>query len=137
MSTVSVVATKVRIATAATAIAAAATLAPAAVAYASPAAPLPMAGLGSTAGVVTVAPCNPDLLSCSFVAAGIGDSSIAGSFQNSLIWIGSPANPNYQPIFGITFPNFFGLDFEACFLGAGIHMSSYTGTGFIGLSAGC
>jgi hypothetical protein len=134
MSTVSVVATKVRIATAASAIAAAATLAPAAVAYASPAAPLPEV-VGSTLGV-TVDPCNPALTSCPAGAAVIGGSSSAGIFQNPLFWFGK-ANPDFQPFFGITFPNIFGLDFEACFLGAAIHLDAYTGNGFIGLGKGC
>ena len=82
MTTVSAVATKVRIATAASAIVAAATLVPAAVAYASPAAPLPQAGLGSTLAGGTVAPCDPAVDDCvpavgstSQVGAIIGDSN--------------------------------------------------------------
>ena len=48
------------------------------------------------------------------------------SFRARLFWFGR-ANPNFQPIFGIAFPSF-GLNFEACFLGAAIHLSPY-GTG--------
>ncbi|ULE33947.1 hypothetical protein [Mycobacterium sp. IDR2000157661] len=68
----------------------------------------------------------------------MGDSSLAAAqspFQNSLFWFG-PANPNFVPLFGIVFPNFFGLNFEACILGGAIHLSPYGG-GFIGLGAGC
>lgn len=55
--------------------------------------------------------------------------------QNSLFWFG-PANPNFQPLFGFTFPNLFGLDFEACFLGGAVHLSPY-GNGFVGVGRGC
>ena len=138
MTTVSAVATKVRIATAASAIVAAATLVPAAVAYASPAAPLPQAGLGSTLAGGAVAPCNPAVDNCT--ATTIGESSVASIVSPSIVqspafWFG-PSNPNFQPLIGIVFPNFFGLDFEACFLGAAFHTSPYSG-GFIGLGAGC
>ena len=132
----STVAAKVRIATAASAIAAAATLAPAAVAYASPAAPLPTAALGSTLGGDTVTACDPVVSVCApQVGALIGDSD-GPLIAESWIWFGSPANPNFEPLVGIIFPNFFGLDFEACFLGGAVHLSPYTG-GFIGIGRGC
>jgi hypothetical protein len=142
MTTVSAVATNVRIAAAASAIVAAATLVPAAVAYASPAAPLPQAALGSTlAGpsVASVESCDPQPL----CAEGAGNSGAPGDFATAAApvtnlpyyWFGSPGNPNFIPLIGIAFPSF-GLDFEACFLGAAVHLSPY-GTGFIGLGLGC
>jgi hypothetical protein len=132
MTSVSAVATNVRIAAAASAIAAAATLAPAAVANATPAAPLPQASLGSTLDAV-VSPCNPAVDDCA--VSLVGESSVASITQNPLFWFG-PANPNFQPLIGIVFPNIFGLNFEACILGGAIHLSPYGG-GFIGLGAGC
>jgi hypothetical protein len=135
MNTASAVATRVRIATAASAIVAAATLAPAAVAYAVPAAPSPAATLGSTLDGDTVATCDPDVSVCTAVTFAVpGGSSSSSIFQSPLFWFG-PANPNFQPLFGIAFPSF-GISFEACFLGASIHLSPY-GTGFIGLGLGC
>ena len=135
MTTVSAFATKVRIVTAASAIVAAATLVPAAVAYASPAAPLPQDGLGSTLAGGTVAPCDPAVDDCTpQVAATIGDSNGTPIVQNPLFWFG-PANPDFQPLIGIVFPSL-GLNFEACFLGGAVHLSPY-GTGFIGLGLGC
>ena len=68
MTTVSAVATKVRIVTAASAIVAAATLVPAAVAYASPAAPLPE--VGNFLGVVNVDPCDPAVDDCATSQVG-------------------------------------------------------------------
>jgi hypothetical protein len=134
MTTVSAVTTSVRIATAATAIAAAATLMPAAVAYASPAAPLPEAAtIGSTLAGDPVAPCAPNDFVCAALVPG--NSSAASIAQSPFFWFGG-ANPNFQPLVGIVFPNFFGLNFEACFLGAAVHLSPY-GTGFIGLGLGC
>lgn len=152
MTTVSAVATTVRIAAAASAIMAAATLVPATVAYAGPAAPLPSAALGSTLGGDPVAPCDPDLgcaanaLVPSDTAAGNffapnavtgGNSAAAAAPVTNLpyYWFGSPGNPKFVPLIGIAFPSF-GLDFEACFLGAAVHFSPY-GTGFIGLGLGC
>jgi hypothetical protein len=135
MTTGSAIATKVRIATAASAIVAAATLVPAAVAYASPAAPLPQAGLGSTLDGDTVAPCNPAVDACASAEVSASGGAGTAIIQSPLFWFG-PANPDFQPLIGITFPNFFGLDFEACILGAAIHLSPYGG-GFIGLGAGC
>jgi hypothetical protein len=132
MTTVSAVTTKVRMATAASAIVAAATLMPA-VANASPAAPLPAAGIGNTLNTATVAPCAPSDVLCNLVAPG--NSSAAAIPQTPFVWFG-PANPNFQPLFGIVFPNFFGLNFEACIFGAAVHLSPY-GTGFIGLGLGC
>jgi hypothetical protein len=127
MTTLSAVATSLRTAAAVSAIAAAATLMPAAVANAAPAAPLPQAGIGSSAGGDAV--CSP-LDPCTLAAPG-SNSLI----QNSLVWFG-PANPNFQPLFGITFPNFFGVDFEGCLLGGAVHLSPYGG-GFVGLGLGC
>ncbi|MDT5356389.1 MAG: hypothetical protein QOJ56_4921 [Mycobacterium sp.] len=133
-------ATKVRSATAACAIAAAATLTPAAIAHATPGAPLPEAGVGSSLGTASVTTCDPAVPgSCALAPIttaplfGGGGAAIAAP---PFFWLGSPGNPNYQPIFGITFPNFFGLDFEACIFGLGVRLGPY-GTGFIGLSAGC
>jgi hypothetical protein len=154
MTTVSAVATKVRIATAASAIVAAATLAPAAVAYASPAAPLPqqtglgstLAGLlGSTLAAGNVTACDPAVTVCiPRVGATIGDSPTPAPqtpiIASPAVWLGSPANPNFQPFIGIAFPNFFQSDFEACFLGAAVHLSSYPDKaqgGFVGLGLGC
>ena len=135
MNTASAVARRVRIAAAASAIVAAATLVPPAVAYAGPES-MPAAALGSTLGGTTVAPCDPDPSVCTTfqVAAVPGSSSSSSNFQSPLFWFG-PANPNFQPIFGIAFPSF-GLNFEACFLGAAVHLSPY-GTGFIGFGLGC
>ena len=77
------VVTKIRIATAASAVAAAATLMPAAVAYASPAAPLPQVGLGSTLGGDSVAPCDPGVEVCTPVTAAlIGDVLVAGCIRS-------------------------------------------------------
>jgi hypothetical protein len=140
MTAVSTVGTKVRVATAACAIVAAATVAPAAIAYASPAAPLPAAALGSTLSGGTLTPCDPALSACTSVgpaALAPGGSSQAALAlpQQPFVWLG-PANPAFQPLFGIVFPNFFGLNFEACLLGAAVHLSPY-GTGFIGLGLGC
>jgi len=154
MTTVSAVATTVRIAAATSAIMAAATLVPAAVANAGPAAPLPAAALGSTLGGDTVAPCDPEVdcaakaLTPSDTAAGnffapnavTGGNSPVGSSAAPITnlpyyWLGSPGNPKFVPLIGIAFPSF-GLDFEACFLGAAVHLSPY-GTGFIGLGLGC
>jgi hypothetical protein len=157
MTTVSAVATKVRIATAASAIVAAATLVPAAVAYASPAAPLPqqtglgstLAGLGSTLlpqANVTVTPCDPAVDVCIPGIGGIG--GIGDPIRTPIIignppfvWIGSPANPNFQPLIGIVFPNVFGLNHETCVFGAAVHLSpAYpqgTGRGFAGFGLGC
>lgn len=123
----STVARKVRVVTAASAIAAAATLMPATVANAAPAAPLPLVGLG----VDTLAPCAPGE-ACR--AAEVGDSSSA-ILQSPLFWFG-PANPDFQPLFGITFPNFFGLNFEGCILGGAVHLDPY-GSGFVGVGLGC
>ena len=139
MTTVSAGATKVRIVTAASAIVAAATLVPAAVAYASPAAPLPQ-GLGNLFGG-TVAPCDPAApFSCLLpqipqVGATIGDSNGTPIVATPFVWLGSPASRDFQPLIGIAFPSF-GLNFEACFVGAAVHLSPY-GTGFIGLGLGC
>ena len=136
MTTVSAVATRVRIATAASAIAAAATLVPAAVANASPVAPVPQAALGSTLGGASVAPCDPAVSSCAAIAATPGGGSKSLTLpQTPLVWLG-PANPAFQPLVGIVFPNIFGLNFEACALGAAVHLSPY-GTGFVGLGLGC
>jgi hypothetical protein len=133
MTTVSALATNIRIAAAASAIAAAATLAPATVAHASPPAPLPQASLGSTLDA-DVSPCNPAVDECA--VSLVAESSVASITQNPLFWFG-PANPNFVPLIGITFPNIFGLNFEACFLGGAIHLDPYSGSGFIGLGAGC
>jgi hypothetical protein len=133
MTAVPGVAAKVRIAAAASAVAAAAIVAPATVANATPAAPLPTVGLGSTLGGDTISQCDPDVSVCAPLAA-VGSSSVA-IVQTPLFWFG-PANPNFQPLFGITFPNFFGLDFEACVLGGAVHLSPYGG-GFVGVGRGC
>jgi hypothetical protein len=125
MSTVS----KLRFAAAASAIAAATTLMPA-VASATPAAPLPLAGVGSGLDGDTLAPCSPTDPVCALAAPG--SNSV---LQNPLFWFG-PANPNFQPIVGIIFPNFFGLNFEGCLLGGAVHLDPYGG-GFVGLGLGC
>jgi hypothetical protein len=133
MSTLTI---KVRTVTAACAIAAAGTLAPVAVAHATPAAPLPQTGFLGTA---TIAPCTAGVPgSCASAVTPAATPGNNGPFVigDPLVWFGSPGNPNYQPIFGITFPNIFGLNFEACAFGVGIRLGPY-GTGFAGLSAGC
>jgi hypothetical protein len=135
MTTVSAVATKVRIATAASAIVAAATLVPAATVYASPAAPLPQAGVGSLLGGDTVSQCDPAVDVCVSAEVSASGGLNTAIVQRPFVWFG-PANPDFQPLVGIVFPNFFGLDFEACFLGAAVHLSPY-GSGFIGLGLGC
>jgi hypothetical protein len=129
---VSAAATHVRIVAAASAITAAATLTPATVANASPPAPLPQASLGSTLDAV-VEPCKPAVDDCATSVVGV--SSVASITQNPAFWFG-PANPNFQPLIGIVFPNVFGLNFELCVLGGAVHLSPYSG-GFIGLGAGC
>jgi hypothetical protein len=135
----STLATKVRTTTAACAIAAAATLTPAVIAHASPAAPLPEAGVGSSLGAVTVNSCDPAVPgSCALapiVPAALPFLGGGGLESPPLIWIGAPGNPNYQPIFGLTFPSF-GLNFEFCIAGLGVRLGPYS-TGFVGLSAGC
>jgi len=118
MTTVS---SRVRIAAAASAIAAAGLVAPATVANATPAmVPAPMAALDIDCT-------NP--VECTL--AEINDSPT----RNSVFWIGK-ANPNFQPIVGFVFPNPFGLNFEACFLGGAVHLSPYGG-GFVGIGRGC
>jgi len=104
-----------------------------------PAAPLPEAGVGSSLGGVSVTPCDPAIpASCALAPIvpaaipGFGGSAIA---VPPFVWLGSPGNPKFVPLIGIAFPSF-GLDFEACFLGAAVHLSPY-GTGFIGLGLGC
>jgi len=133
----STLAIKVRTVSAACAIAAATTLTPAAVAHATPVVPLPLAGLGSSLSGVTVTPCDPAVLgSCTpTVPAAIpgGGPIVIG---DPLVWFGSPGNPSFQPLFGITFPNIFGIDFEACIFGAALRLGPY-GTGFVGLGLGC
>ena len=132
----SAVASKVRIVTAASAIAAAATLSPV-IAHATPAAPLPQA-VGSSLGSVTINPCIPGVpASCAPVSPALGtpgDPPIIAA--PPFLWLGSPGNPNYQPLLGIAFPNFFGTDFEACAFGLGLRLGPYN-TGFVGLSLGC
>src|ERR1700742_5019953 len=134
MSTVSTVATKLRIATAATAIAAAATLTPA-VAHAIPAAPLPAAGVGSTLGSGDVEACDPSV-SGDCVAAALAAPGDPIVVPGNLVWLGSPANEDFQPLFGIAFWNPFGFNFEACLFGAAVVLGPY-GTGFVGLGLGC
>jgi hypothetical protein len=129
MTTLSAVATNLRTVAAASAIAAAATLMPAAVANATPSVPVPLAGVGSSLGS-TIAPCDPNDEVCALAAPGSN-----GPLQNPLVWFG-PSNPNFQPLFGIVFPNIFGLDFEGCLLGGAVHLSPYSG-GFVGLGLGC
>jgi hypothetical protein len=130
--------TKIRFATAISAIAAAATLTPAAIGHATPAAPLPMAGVGSSLGSVTITPCDPSVPgSCQLVVPAVSPSSDPPIISAPpFVWLGTPGNPNYQPLFGIAFPNFFGLDFEACAFGLGTRLGPYN-TDFVGLSLGC
>lgn len=115
---------KVQIATAASAIAAAGFIAPVTVAHATPALPLPSANIA-----------NIDSLDCALDPAACAVAAADSPTQNSLFWFG-PANPDFQPLFGFVFPNVFGLNFEACLLGAAVHLSPY-GTGFIGIGRGC
>ena len=85
-------------------------------------------GLGwAPPSVVTVAPCNPavdDCISPTLVPLLVTQTA-PQSLRTPAFWFGSPANPDFQPLIGIAFPNFFGLDFEACFLGAAVHLSPY------------
>ena len=131
MSTKSAVSTKVRIATVGAAVAAAAAFAPVAVSHASPAVPAPT-GLGSFSSAA-VDTCDPTAEECLPVAAAAATSN--SQFQNQYFWLG-PANPNFTPLLGITFPNFFRFNFEACVLGGALHLSPYGG-GFIGIGHGC
>jgi hypothetical protein len=121
MTTSSAVAAKLQIAAAASVLVAAAALP--AVAEATPAVPLPAQTGGE--GLVLDCPLNP--LDC----LPIGGAPV----QNSAFWFGE-ANPDFEPLIGIVFPNFFGFNFEFCVLGAAIHFAPY-GNGFIGLGAGC
>src|ERR1700754_1626618 len=152
--TISTVATKIRIATAASAIAAAATLTPG-IAQAEPAAPVPLASVGSVAGS-GLAACDPATSpSCASTAASPGVSprvSLNGGgnlFQNDLWWFG-PANPNppagttdfftfnplplipgfLRPLYGWFTQN---LDFQACFAGFSVKVGPYgTVSGSVG-----
>jgi hypothetical protein len=123
------VSTKTRLATAAAAVAAAATFMPA-VANAAPPVPVPQAAVGNTLGGATVN-CGPLDPLCTLIAPG----GSGGSIQTPLFWFG-PSNPSFQPLIGITFPNFFGVDFEACVFGGAIRLAPYGG-GFVGLGLGC
>lgn len=111
---------KVRIAAAASAIAAASFVAPVTAANATPAVPTPNAILD---------------LDCTNPFVCVIDEFNDSPTQNTFFWFGK-ANPDFQPIVGFVFPNIFGLDFEACFLGGAIHLSPYSG-GFIGIGRGC
>lgn len=140
MTTVSAVASSLRIATAASAIAAAATLAPTAVANAAD-----TPSVGNSLAAAAIAPCDPQDPTCADVPGTVagpaalatpGASASAPALANPpYFWFGAPANPSFVPLIGIAFPSF-GLNFEACFLGAAVHLSPY-GTGFIGLGLGC
>jgi hypothetical protein len=143
--------TRFQTATAACAIAAAAVLTPAAVANADPAAPIPMAGVGS-------AVCDPngpvDCTTVSPFATGphslIALSPSSTIFQNGLWWFGTP-NPTpptqttvftfyplalvpgfLQPLFGW----FSTINFEACIGGLTLHIGPY-GTVSGSYSRGC
>jgi hypothetical protein len=127
----STVGTKVRVATAASAIAAAATLTPAAIAHATATPP----GVGNTLGTATVT-CQPGVPG-SCVTPAVATPAANSAANGPLFWFGSPGNPNYQPLLGITFftgPNT--PDFEACFLGFGARSGPYNTT-FVGFSNGC
>lgn len=144
MFTESSITAKVRVGTAAAAIAAAAALAPASVAHASPAIPAPQFGIGATLGAA-IDTCKDvgvsDCLDVSWPRATYSPFLFVIDSDNDatppLVWFGGPSNPDFQPVLGIVFPNVFNLDFQACALGAGVHLSPYTGTGFIGLGSGC
>jgi hypothetical protein len=143
--------TRIQSVTAACGIAAAAVLTPAAIANAEPAAPLPMAGLGSSV-------CDPsESVDCATVSPfATGPSSfIALSpsstiFQNGLWWFGTP-NPNpptqttvftfyplalipgfLQPLFSW----FSSINFEACIGGLTLRVGPY-GTVSGSYSRGC
>ena len=111
---------KVRIAAAASAVAAAGFVAPATVASATPAVPAPTAIAD---------------LDCTNPFVCVVDEFNDSPTQNTFFWFGK-SNPNFEPLFGFVFPNIFGLDFEACFIGGAVHLSPYTG-GFIGVGRGC
>jgi hypothetical protein len=133
MSTIS---TSLRVAAAASVLAAATTLVPPTIANATPPAPLLEASLGSSLDTDTIDACDPVDSDCAAVTAdllGAGPIVVPGN----LVWLGSPANPDFQPLFGIAFWNPFGFNFEACLLGASVVFSPYTSSGFIGLGVGC
>ena len=76
----------------------------------------------------TVAPCDPAVDVC-IPQVGLPllvTQTAPNHCRTPSFWFGSPANPDFQPLVGIVFPNFFGLDFEACFLGAAVHLSPYS-----------
>jgi hypothetical protein len=142
---------RLQTATAACAIAAAAVLTPAAVANADPAAPIPIAGLGTTV-------CDPsDPVDCTTVSpfASPSASLIAlgappNILQNGLWWFGAPnATPPtqttvftfyplalipgfLQPLFGW----FSAINFEACVLGVTLRIGPY-GTVSGSYGSGC
>jgi len=146
------IATKVRVGTAACAIAAAAALTPAGVAQADPAAPAPLAGLGSLGGSAGggTALISPDCVLVGGVHCTNAPSTLAvpgpgdpGTiFKNRLFWFGA-SNPNPPP--GVTLfqlqilPNsgwFANLDFEACVFGATVKLGPY-GTVTGSFTRGC
>ncbi|MCU1698755.1 MAG: hypothetical protein JWR34_4818 [Mycobacterium sp.] len=144
--------TRIQTGTAACVIAAAAVLTPAAVAHADPAAPLPMAGIGSSV-------CDPtSTVSCTTSVSPFASSSASlvlgpppNILQNGLWWFGTP-NPTpptqttvlqFYPLALI--PSFLrplyswftqNLNFEACVLGVTLRVGPYgTVTGSYG--SGC
>lgn len=145
---------KFKVGTAACAVAGASALLPGAIASASPVAPMPMAGLGSSLDVCE----DSDTDTCERVMAAAsaeGSANVAeGPFQNNLIWFGDIPDPapenvavfeyNIIPLFSpaiqaaayawwdSVLPN----GINACILGATAKIDSYS-TLTVGLTNGC
>ncbi|MCH9702960.1 MAG: hypothetical protein K0U76_16555 [Actinomycetia bacterium] len=148
------VGTKFKVGSAACAMAGAAVLMPGAVASASPVAPMPIAGLGSSLDLCDDAEAD----ACEGVLAAAsaeGSANVgAGPFENNLIWIGPIPDPapeniavfeyNIIPLFSpavqaaayawweSVIPN----GINACILGATAKIDSYS-TLTVGLTNGC
>ncbi len=147
MTTVTALSTKARIAAAAAAVAAATTLTPAGVANAAPVVPVPQA-IGTLAADDPVSTCDAsyhgaeecyDVLGINFyfTVPSLFVIDSGDPLSPPMVWIGTP-NPDFEPsAFGITFPNPTGLNYQACFFGAGVTASAYTGTTFVGVGYGC
>lgn len=155
IETLSNVGTKFQVGAAACAMAGAAVPLPGAVASASPVAPMPTAGLGSSVALcedVDSDACLADVAAAS--ASGSASATAEGPFQNNLIWIGEIPDPtpeniavfeyNIIPLFSPAIqaaayawweeviPN----GINACLLGATAKIDSYS-TLTVGFTKGC
>ena len=154
IETLSNIGTKFQVGAAACAMAGAAVLTPGAVASASPIAPMPTAGLGSSINCEDV---DSDTCLADFAAAsasGSANATAEGPFRNNLIWIGEIPDPapeniavfeyNIIPLFSPAIqaaayawwaeviPN----GINACLLGATAKIDSYS-TLTVGFTKGC